>query len=376
MIKYFLILVFCFVHSISYAQQLKTLQYWDNTFLLLRTSEFWSAQINDLNFSNAVYAIAPAGGASVDQSDINSSSNFLYSVLDNRIKDGTNAVKSFTQIEVADLQSQIDALVGSSGITGLQATNIADYRAAIATNALFLDFISRLNNGTNGANQYTILATNDLYTTVLVLLTSGTNAIKTFTISATNDLYSTLIAALTTGTNANRTFTINATNDLYTTLLAKITSGTNAAIGYSTISTNVLDTTLRALISLKQDNLGFSAATNGGTIFPTQINYTNSNWSGPTNAITLNNNYQLYSANTNVSITNVTGNVSGSFSWTTLFVSNSLSVSITQWVNNTSFRLYGSGSSNPIIIPAGKIGVTVFSSYGVLFTNYYNAVQQ
>jgi hypothetical protein len=101
--------------------------------------------------------------------------------------------------------------------------------------------------------------------------------------------------------------------------------------------------------------------------------FTNS-FTGPTNTLTLNNNYQLYTASGNVSITNTTGSLVDRSMWTTLFITNASAVSITNWI--TVGRALGAGTTNIAIIASGKVGAFSFSSYGTMFTNYATGVQQ
>jgi hypothetical protein len=97
-------------------------------------------------------------------------------------------------------------------------------------------------------------------------------------------------------------------------------------------------------------------------------------WVGGSNAISLNNSYQLFVTSTNVSITNVSGLVSGEMRWTTLVLSNSASTPITNYVS-APCRAIGASTTNSLAIPAAKVGIFSFLG-GNNITNFSTVVQQ
>lgn len=98
-------------------------------------------------------------------------------------------------------------------------------------------------------------------------------------------------------------------------------------------------------------------------------------WAGPTNTLELSGGYKTYTSSTDVAVTNLSGVVSGEVNWATLAVSNSAASAIV--VRNTvgaTVRLQGTGSTNALTVPAGKVGFMEFFTVG--HTNLFSTVQQ
>lgn len=104
--------------------------------------------------------------------------------------------------------------------------------------------------------------------------------------------------------------------------------------------------------------------------FPTNL------WSGPTNTITLNTNYQDFVASTDCAITGVKGQIAGQNTWTTLNISNSSGSAITVFTTASGVRLQGASTSAALSVPAGKEALFSFLSRDFKSTNMVNTVEQ
>jgi hypothetical protein len=103
-------------------------------------------------------------------------------------------------------------------------------------------------------------------------------------------------------------------------------------------------------------------------------------WAGPTNSITVQVNNSgsndfYYAASTNCVITNVLGSVAGQKVWCSLTISNSIGVPITNWWTAAGNAI-GTGSTNALIVAAGKQGYYSIWTQGTGRTNYQNAADQ
>jgi hypothetical protein len=95
------------------------------------------------------------------------------------------------------------------------------------------------------------------------------------------------------------------------------------------------------------------------------------------NTLTMNNAGYVLNTYSNFSITNITGNASGSFlSWASLVVSNRHANNITGYVTVPNIRIMGTGSTNGLIVPTGKTAIFTLLSWGNTITNYWNMLQQ
>ncbi len=101
-----------------------------------------------------------------------------------------------------------------------------------------------------------------------------------------------------------------------------------------------------------------------------------STFASASNSITLNNGYWAYQAIGPFSVTNCVGSTAGFGTWATLWASNSLSTSITGYVTVPTIRAIGPGTTNALVIAAGKAGVFSFFAPGTFATNYCTAAQQ
>ncbi len=113
----------------------------------------------------------------------------------------------------------------------------------------------------------------------------------------------------------------------------------------------------------------------------TNVNGTNITFYGTaalasaTNSLRLANDYALLSTATDVSITNVVGQISGQHRWTTLWISNSAATAKTvRFLANG--RAIGSATTNSLSVGAAKMAVITVESFGNLWTNYSNSAEQ
>lgn len=103
---------------------------------------------------------------------------------------------------------------------------------------------------------------------------------------------------------------------------------------------------------------------------------TNNSFAGPTNALPLRNDFSLYVTAGNMSISNVTGVVSGERRWQSLWVSNSTASTTIVYLTNSIWKPIGPNTTNQINIPAGKMAILSLDVWGQMFTNYASSIQQ
>jgi hypothetical protein len=104
--------------------------------------------------------------------------------------------------------------------------------------------------------------------------------------------------------------------------------------------------------------------------------YPQGSFASSSNTLALKNDFVEFTATTNVSVTNVSGQGVGQYVWGTLFVSNSSAGTIAGFVTAPNARPIGSLTTNGLAIPPGKMGVFSFVSLFGKWTNFCNAVQQ
>ena len=94
-----------------------------------------------------------------------------------------------------------------------------------------------------------------------------------------------------------------------------------------------------------------------------------------TNTFTLANDSAQIVSDTDVSITNVLGQIAGQYRWGTLWISNSAASAITARYS-TAGRKIGSSTTNALSIAAGKLGMFSLECLGTSWTNYASAAEQ
>jgi hypothetical protein len=95
-------------------------------------------------------------------------------------------------------------------------------------------------------------------------------------------------------------------------------------------------------------------------------------WLGPTNSFGVtNNSYWVYTATSNISITNIVGAVAGQVNFGTLEISNAAAFALTSTFTGIGIS-HGLVSSNPVVIPSGQEVIWEFWTVGTIKTNYMN----
>lgn len=145
--------------------------------------------------------------------------------------------------------------------------------------------------------------------------------------------------------------------------------GTLTATNLGGTGTAFVQSSAAGVLSRTIDGSGLTNVTG------TNIINTYKTFPSATNALALNNDYQLLSIGTDCSITNFTGGVANQVRWSTLIVSNSAASGITMRITAAG-RAQGLQTTNGISIPAGKTAFISALILGTLNTNYCTTVQQ
>jgi hypothetical protein len=247
-------------------------------------------------------------------------------------------------------------------------------------------------------------------------LTNSFQLLQTFTSAAVTNLASVsnnyvsqgmLIVSNASGTNITLTITIpniSAIGQQSTSSLT-IAAGKMAWARFMTwgnVFTNYADDTFAGNLAALGSGVSFSSITNNGlnasqfvatdankalasTLDGRPLIYSDTNsisqcftWGGPSNAAPAGNGFYFFTTTTPFSFTNYPA-VAGSNTWSTIVVSNQTAAAITGYVTIPGIRIYGfpssSGSTNALIVPAGKTAVYSFLSVSTLLTNCQNAAQ-
>lgn len=101
-------------------------------------------------------------------------------------------------------------------------------------------------------------------------------------------------------------------------------------------------------------------------------------WAGPTNALTVSTNggTWLCVASGNTGISNIVGSVASYLCYGTLQISNSTAGNITNFTYANGCVAQGAGSTNALVIPAGKMGLVSAQTWGTYRSNYFTILDQ
>lgn len=99
-------------------------------------------------------------------------------------------------------------------------------------------------------------------------------------------------------------------------------------------------------------------------------------WSGPTNALSVTNQYCIYRATSDCAITNVVNPSSTAVAYAVVTIHNTSSKAITFSMTDSSVRRLGTDATNTLRIASGRIGVVSVTFYGREFGIWAAAQQQ
>lgn len=333
--------------------------------------------------------VLPAGAATVTIIDAtvtvtNATTNGMTITVDGDVRTWTNAV--------FDASTQI---LTNSTING-SAANLIQH---IVSNP-FTDVSARLISGTvirlTGATNANLVVTlSDGWGTVVMNtnpFTSGSIAVRIpYTASGAAqriNIASGLAEAInsadnTNGINAAKLYgslTNNSETATYVTgagsPLTNSITGNAATATLADFVSGVLSNSISGVAAFVSGILSNSITGNAATAtIATNVLLTANSLASATNSITLNNNYWTYIATTDCAVTNVLTTATTP-AWASLAVSNAQGSDITFRMLDTKSRPIGSGTTNALVIAAGKVGVTSFALFGASITNYANAAEQ
>ncbi len=262
-----------------------------------------------------------------------------------------------SQFSVTGYQISILGYPFGGGQTNISWTGVTNIQSAEMPYTIITN--SPWQHGDSNLTNWAQLNTNVLSTlgqtniSVSAITNAGTAA---YSNSSAFDLSGTALNATNKLNTDLRAYTLAATNKLDTDLRAYTLGATNKLDtdlrAYTLGATNKLDTDLRGAIAT-----ALIPATN--VLF-----YGPSAFASATNSLVLTNDYASISTGTDISITNVTGQVSGQYRWTTLWVSNSAATAITaRYLANG--RAIGTATTNALIVAAAKMGTITVQSFGL-----------